>query len=249
MGVVRKMLENNYNIKSDWCLGCGNFGIMAGLKKAADELNLSEKELVLVSGVGCYAKLPYWVNCRGFVGLHGRELAVGQGIKMVDEKVKVVVLSGDGAGYGEGGNHFLHTCRRNIDLVYLVHNNGVFGLTTGQYSPTAEKGRKSKSSPLGSVEEPINPLALAIVAGAELVARAYANDINQLAEIIKKAISYPGFAFIDVVQPCVSFGRDEKDKIYYLGEEFDRFNKLKALEKAIEQDGRIACGIIYEVKK
>ena len=244
------MLGMNTRIKSDWCPGCGNFGIIAGLRKAVEELGVSSDDLVLVSGVGCYAKLPYWVNARGFVGLHGRELAVGQGMKLANNKLKVVVFSGDGAGYGEGGNHFIHACRRGVDVTYIVHNNGVFGLTTGQYSPTSEKGRKSKSSPTGSSEQALNPLAVAIASGAGFVARAYTGDLKQMAEIFSRALKHKGFAFVDVVQSCISFGREEREKICYLDSGFDKFNKIQAMEKAWEADKgeKIACGVFYEVR-
>ncbi len=231
----------------NWCAGCGDFGILAGVKKTLTELNVAPHEVVLVSGVGCFAKLPYWVKAYGFVGLHGRSLPVAQGIKLANPKLKVIAFGGDGDGYGEGGNHFLHACRRNVNIAYFVHNNEVFGLTTGQYSPTAEKGRKSKSSPLGSLEKPVNPLALALAAGATFVARAYAGNLKEMVEIMKKAIEHKGFAFVDVLQPCVSFGKDlgyYKERVYSLGTDYDCSNKIQAWEKALETE-KLACGILY----
>ncbi|MBT4650993.1 2-oxoacid ferredoxin oxidoreductase, partial [Candidatus Woesearchaeota archaeon] len=127
--------------KPNWCPGCGDFAILGGVKKALVELGVESKDAVLVSGVGCFAKLPYWVKAYGFVGLHGRSLPVAQGVKLANSKLKVLAFGGDGDGYGEGGNHFIHACRRGVDVTYIVHNNSVFGLTTGQYSPTAEQGR------------------------------------------------------------------------------------------------------------
>ncbi len=236
--------------KPNWCAGCGDYAILAGVKRALTELKIEPHEAVLVSGVGCFAKLPYWTKVYGFVGLHGRSLPVAQGIKLANPKLAVIAFGGDGDGYGEGGNHFIHACRRNIDIAYFVHNNSVFGLTTGQYSPTSEKGRKSKSSPLGSFETPINPLALAISAGAKFVARAYAGNLNELVELMKKAIQYKGFAFVDIIQPCVSFGKGPdfyKDKIYYLDKSHDSSDKGKALAKAFENE-RIPLGIFYEEK-
>ncbi len=244
---------NNYNRTEipNWCPGCGDFGILAATKKVLTELKIEPNQAFLISGVGCYAKLPYWIKTNGFVGLHGRELALGQGAKLANPNLNVLVFSGDGSGYGEGGNHFLHACRRNINVTYLVHNNAVFGLTTGQYSPTSEQGRKSKSSPAGSLEKPINPLALAISAGATFVARAYAMDLKNLIEIMKKAIQHQGFAIVDILQPCVSFAHKPdyyKEKIHYLDESYDKTNKLKALEKALEFNDKIALGIFYEEK-
>lgn len=235
----------------NWCPGCGDFNILAGVKKALAELKVNPHNAVLVSGVGCFAKLPYWIKAYGFVGLHGRSLPVAQGIKLANPKLKVLAFGGDGDGYGEGGNHFIHACRRDINIAYFVHNNSVFGLTTGQYSPTSKKGRKSKSSPGGSLEKPFNPLAIAIASGATFVARAYAGDIPQLVEFMKQAIEHNGFALVDIIQPCVSFGHDNnyyKDKIYKLEKEHDSSDKFKAMEKALECEAKekIALGVFYE---
>lgn len=236
--------------KPNWCPGCGNFSIQLAVKRALAELNIAPHQAVLASGVGCFAKIPYWTRTYGFVGLHGRTLPVAQGIKLANPELKVIAFAGDGDGYGEGGNHFIHACRRNVDLTYLVHNNIVFGLTTGQYSPTAPKGTKSKSSPLGSAEKAFNPLAVAIASGATFVARAYAGNIKELVEIIKKAMEHKGFAVVDILQPCVSFGHDYdfyNKRIYYLGNEHDASNKVKALEKAMEYEstGKFALGVFY----
>ena len=237
----------------NWCPGCGNFGIIAGVKKTLAELDFQPKDTVLVSGVGCFAKLPYWVKVNGFVGLHGRSLPVAQGVKLANPELNVIAFGGDGDGYGEGGNHFTHACRRNINLAYFVHNNGVFGLTTGQYSPASEKGRKSKSSPLGSTEKPVNPLALAISAGATFVARAYAGNLKEMVEIMKNAILHDGFAFVDIIQPCVTFNPQHafdyyNEKVYNLDDKHDPKNKLQALEKALEweKEEKFACGIFYQ---
>ncbi len=238
--------EYNREEKPNWCPGCGNYGIITAVKKTLAELNLTPENTVLVSGVGCFAKLPYWVKVNGFVGLHGRSLPVAQGVKLANPKLNVIAFGGDGDGYGEGGNHFLHACRRNVDITNIVHNNSFFGLTTGQYSPTAEKGRKSKSSLLGSTEQPINPLALAIASGATFVARAYAGHLKETVEILKKAIEHKGFAFVDIIQACVTYQPEKnleyfKDKIVYVKEEI---NKLKAMETVLKED-KIYCGIIY----
>ena len=237
---------------SNWCSGCGNYAILMGIKKSLTELHLEPHNTTLVSGVGCYAKLPYWIKVNGFVGLHGRSLPVAQGVKLANPKLNVIALSGDGAGYGEGGNHFIHACRRNVNLTYLVHNNSVFGLTIGQYSPTSSIGKKSKSSPLGSTEKPINPITLAISAGATFVARAYAGNLKQMTEKIKEAIHHNGFAFVDILQSCVTFGHKfdfYQERIYELGNDHDLTNKMMALEKAMEFESsnneKIATGIFY----
>ncbi len=240
-----------------WCSGCGDFSILTGVKKVLSELNIGPYNTVLVSGVGCFAKLPYWIKTYGFVGLHGRGLPVAQGIKLANPKLTVIAFGGDGDGYGEGGNHFIHACRRNLNICYFVHNNEVFGLTTGQYSPTSEKGRKSKSSPLGTLEKPVNPLALAISAGATFVARAYAGDLKQMVEIMKLALQHAqqekGFAVVDILQPCISFGHPNDyytERVYYLGKEHDTTHKIKALEKALECESgeKLPCGVFYSGK-
>jgi 2-oxoglutarate/2-oxoacid ferredoxin oxidoreductase subunit beta len=241
-----KLKDYNRTELPNWCPGCGNFGIITAVKKTLAELNLVPHNTILVSGVGCFAKLPYWTKTNGFVGLHGRSLPVAQGVKLANPKLNVIAFGGDGDGYGEGGNHFIHACRRNINITYLVHNNSVFGLTTGQYSPTSEKGRESKTSLLGSTESPINPLALAIASGATFVARAYAGHLKETVEILNKAINYNGFAFVDIVQPCPSYHpiidkKSYENNIIYSEEETD---KLKALKIALKED-ELYCGVIY----
>ncbi|MBT3297559.1 2-oxoacid:ferredoxin oxidoreductase subunit beta [archaeon] len=244
----------NKNEKPSWCPGCGNFAISLATKKSISELNIKPKDSVLVSGVGCFAKLPYWIKSYGFVGLHGRSLPVAQGTKLANKKLTVIAYGGDGDGYGEGGNHFIHACRRNVNITYLVHNNSVFGLTTGQYSPTSKQGKVSKSSPLGAKESPLNPIALAISSGAKFVARGYAGDINHLTGLIKKAIQFEGFAFIDILQYCPSFGHDIKyynERVYRLEDNFhDSSNKILALQKAFEieenKNDRLAIGVFYK---
>ena len=246
-----ELKEYQRSEKPNWCLGCGNFGIVRAVKKSLAELGIEPHQTVLATGVGCYAKLPYCVKANGFVGLHGRELAVAQGVKLANPNLQVIALSGDGAGYGECGNHFLHACRRNIKVTYLVHNNEVFGLTTGQYSPTSRWGKKTKASPEGAPWLPLNPLALAISAGATFVARAYAGHIKETVEIIKQAIQHPGFAFVDILQPCLSFNPEHnheyyQNKVYYLDEKnHNSGNKVLAFEKALGEENQIACGVVY----
>ena len=245
--------DYNRSEQSVWCPGCGDFAILQGVKKALTELGIAPHQAVLVSGVGCFAKLPYWVKVNGFVGLHGRALPVAQGVKLARPELQVIAFGGDGAGYGEGGNHFLHACRRNVKIAYFVHNNEIFGLTTGQYSPTSVQGKKSKSSPEGSKEKPVNPLALALAAGATFVARAYAGNMKELVEIMKAAIQYDGFAFVDILQPCVSFGHTPEfyaPKVYYLGKEHNVQDKIQAFEKSLEHERgeKIPLGIFYQLK-
>src|SRR5208283_4710807 len=198
-----------YNVKerSQWCPGCGNFGLMAALKGALAELDIATHNTVISSGIGCSGKMPHYVNCYGFEGLHGRTLPVASGIKLANHKLNVLAIGGDGDGYGIGSAHFMHIMRRNYDLTYIVHDNQIYGLTTGQASPTSQPGMKTKTTPYGVVETPFNPLASAISGGATFVARSFAGDMVHLKETLKQAIAHRGFALVDVFQPCVTFNK------------------------------------------
>ncbi|PIN76088.1 2-oxoacid ferredoxin oxidoreductase [Candidatus Woesearchaeota archaeon CG10_big_fil_rev_8_21_14_0_10_36_11] len=249
-----ELQDHNSTEKPNWCPGCGNFTILKSVQKALTELHCEPHNAVLVSGVGCFAKLPYWTKTNGFVGLHGRSLPVAQGIKLANKDLTVIAFGGDGDGYSEGGNHFIHACRRDVPITYIVHNNGVFGLTTGQYSPTSDIGKKSKSSPLGSTERPLNPLAVAIASGATFVARTYAGNMSHCVDILTKAIQHDGFALVDVIQPCLTFGKTTKyytERVYYLDDKYDPSDKSIAFIKAVESEHgqKIACGILYRETK
>jgi 2-oxoglutarate ferredoxin oxidoreductase subunit beta len=195
-------------VDPDWCPGCGDFGVLFALKQAIAELGLYPHEVMTISGIGCSSNLPGYLNTYGMHTLHGRALAVATGAQLANHEMKVVVTGGDGDGYGIGGNHFIHTMRRNIDVTYLVMDNQIYGLTTGQLSPTSTKGMKTKSTPQGSVENPINPIPLAIAAGATYVARGYTGQVRHLTDLIKGGIQHKGFALIDVFSPCVTFNHD-----------------------------------------
>jgi 2-oxoglutarate ferredoxin oxidoreductase subunit beta len=192
----------------DWCPGCGDFGVLNALKTAIAELGLYPHEVMTISGIGCSSNLPGYINTYGMHTLHGRSLAVATGAALANHEMKVVVTGGDGDGYGIGGNHFLHSMRRNIDVTYIVMDNQIYGLTTGQTSPTSIKGMKTKSTPVGSVENPINPIPLAIAAGATYVARGYTGQIRHLVGLIKAGMQHKGFALIDAFSPCVTFNRE-----------------------------------------
>ena len=195
-------------VEPDWCPGCGDFGVLAALKQAIVELGLRAHEVITISGIGCSSNLPGYINTYGMHTLHGRSLAVATGAALANHEMKVVVTGGDGDGYGIGGNHFLHTMRRNVDLTYIVMDNQIYGLTTGHTSPTSIKGMKTKSTPAGSVENSINPIPLAIAAGATYVARGYTGQIKHLVELIKGGMNHKGFALIDCFSPCVTFNRE-----------------------------------------
>ena len=192
-------------IEPDWCAGCGDFGVLNALQRACAELRLKPHEILTVSGIGCSSNLPGYFNSYGMHTLHGRSLPVATGAKLGNDELTVIVTGGDGDGYGIGGNHFIHTSRRNIDLTYIVMNNQVYGLTTGQVSPTSILGMKTKSTPFGSVEMPVNPITAAIMAGATFVARGFSGDVRHLSDLMVKAIQHKGFALLGRVQPMRHF--------------------------------------------
>ncbi len=243
-----------YNTKDDnaWCPGCGNFAILDSIKKAAAELEIAPENLMVVSGIGQAAKTPHYIRANGFNGLHGRALPPAQGIKMANKNLKVIITSGDGDAYGEGGNHFIHTIRRNMDITQIVHDNQIYGLTKGQGSPTTAMGQKTSMQFEGVMQQPLNPLALAIAAGATFVARTFTGEREQLVYILKEAINHKGYALIDILQPCVTFNKINtfkwyKDRIYKLEEGYNPSDKSKAFEKALQfGDEGIPTGIIYK---
>ena len=201
-------------VDPDWCPGCGDFGVLAALKQAIAELGLQPHEVMIISGIGRSSNLPGYVNTYGMHTLHGRALAVATGAQLANHDLKIVVTGGDGDGYGIGGNHFLHSMRRNVDLTYVVMNNQVYGLTTGQLSPTSVKGMNTKSTPFGSVENPINPIPLAIAAGATYVARGFTGQQKHLVELIKGGVQHRGFALIDTFSPCVTYNHDNTHEFF-----------------------------------
>lgn len=238
--------------KPDWCPGCGNFGIQMALKQAVSELELDPAKTVLVSGIGCAPKIAQWVNVSGFQSIHGRTLPVATGIKLANHDLNVICTAGDGDFYGIGGNHFIHSARRNMDMTCLVHNNQIYGLTKGQASPTSDKGSKSKSTPLGVIEVPTRPLSLAIASGATFVARSFAGDIPHLKEMIMEAHKHRGFAIIDILQPCVTFNKINtydwfRERVYKLEEDgHDPTDKIAAFKRAEEWDTKIPVGVYYK---
>ncbi len=198
----------------DWCPGCGDFGVLSALKQALAELGLYPHEVMVISGIGCSSNIPGYINAYGMHTLHGRALAVATGAQLANHTLKVIATGGDGDGYGIGGNHFIHSMRRNVDLTYIVMDNQIYGLTTGQISPTSIKEMKTKSTPFGSVENPINPIPLAIAAGATYVARGYTGQIKHLVNLIKGGIQHKGFALIDAFSPCVTYNHDNSHEFF-----------------------------------
>ncbi|TMB30488.1 MAG: 2-oxoacid:ferredoxin oxidoreductase subunit beta [Deltaproteobacteria bacterium] len=236
----------------DWCPGCGDFGVLNALKIALSELGLQPHDVLTISGIGCSSNLPGYINTYGMHTLHGRALAVATGAQLANHKLKVVVTGGDGDGFGIGGNHFLHVMRRNVDLAYLVMDNQIYGLTTGQLSPTSRRGMKTKTTPEGSVEDPVNPIPMAIACGATYVARGYSGNQKHLVGLVKGAIEHRGFAFVDVFSPCVTYNKDNTHdffkertkKLEDLGHDPTDFHA--ALDRAREWDETIPIGLFYK---
>ena len=254
---MTEMNESNiYNSPDEiaWCPGCFNNSILKALKQALADLDIPPHQLAFSSGIGQAAKLPHYIKCNLFNGLHGRALPVAQGIKLANHDLKVIAEGGDGDGYAEGGNHFIHAIRRNIGLTYLVHNNQVYGLTKGQTSPTSEVGYISTTTPLGNFNFPEQPLTLAIASECSFVARGFAGDVDQLTELIIEAIKNPGFSLIDILQPCITFNKVNtfkwyKDRVCKLPADYDPYDKAAAFVKAQEWGEKIPTGIIYKNRR
>ena len=252
--VQLKAKDFKSKIKPDWCAGCGDFGVLTCLQKTCAALGIGPHQIVTVSGIGCSSNFPGYFNAYGMHTIHGRALAVAAGVKLANHELTVVVTGGDGDGYGIGGNHFTHTARRNIDLTYLVMNNQIYGLTTGQISPTSCLGMKTKSTPFGGIEIPVNPITSAIMNGATFVARAFSADGKQLVDLMTKAIEHKGFALIDIFSPCVTFNHDNdyaffKERIKKLEDEgHDPGDWKAACEKALIWGDTIYTGLFLQLE-
>ncbi|MFA7283266.1 MAG: 2-oxoacid:ferredoxin oxidoreductase subunit beta [Candidatus Omnitrophota bacterium] len=239
-----------------WCPGCGDFGILNAVKSALAALGREPRDVLLVSGIGQAAKMPHYVKANCFNGLHGRALPAAAAAKIVNPGLTVIVATGDGDCYGEGGNHFIHNIRRNVDITVIVCNNQIYGLTKGQASPTTDLGYETKVQVEGVILDPIHPLEMAVALGCGFVARGYSADSGGLAGLISEGIKYKGFSLIDVLQPCVSFNKKNtyswyKERIYDISGEkgYDPQDKMSAYRKAAEWGERIPVGIIYRAAR
>jgi 2-oxoglutarate ferredoxin oxidoreductase subunit beta len=271
-----KMTDFKTDVFADWCPGCGDFGIMTALQMALAEMGLPSDQVVIVSGIGCSGKEPHNVKTYGVHTLHGRALPFATGIKLANPDLVVIAIGGDGDGLGIGVGHFVNTGRRNLDITYIIHNNGVYGLTKGQASPTLRLGLKTKAIPKANINEAVNPIALALVSGYTFVARSYAYNVKHLKDTIIQGIQHKGLAFIDVLQPCPTYndintkdwyaGEDRKDPktgkpqsrlygleetgfdpiVHDLAEDFKK--KVAAMEKAEEWGDRIPIGLFYKTE-
>lgn len=248
---------NDYecSYENKWCPGCGNFDILDSMKTAFVDLSIPPDKLLIVSGIGQAAKTPHFLKCNMFHALHGRALPLATGAKIVNNDLTIVVNSGDGDCYGEGGNHFMSAVRRNIDLTILVHDNKVYGLTKGQASPTTDPGVITKHQPYGVVVAPFNPLAVALSLGAGFVARGSSGNKPQLAHLIREGMRYKGFALINILQPCVSFNRTNtfawyKKRVYDLQDKgHDPEDFQRALDLSFQWGDSIPTGILYKKQK
>jgi len=250
--IQKKFTDYNTPHTPTWCPGCGNYGIWTALRMAVAELGWEPHEFLVVYGIGCSGNMANIIKSYGFHGLHGRALPVAIGAKLANQKLKVIALGGDGDGYGEGGNHFIHALRGNVDITYIVHDNQVYGLTKGQMAPTTEKGEITSSTPEGVIDQPINPPALAIAAGGTFVAQGFAGDTRQLTDLIKQGIEHPGFAHLNVLQPCVTFNHHNTfpwflKRVYKLEEQkYQPNDKVLAFKKALEWGDKIPTGVFYK---
>lgn len=244
-----KIDDYKNDVPVQWCPGCPNFGILNALKAALTALGKQPHECCLVSGIGQAAKLPHYLRCNFFNGLHGRALPAALGIHVANPSLTTIVVTGEGDCYGEGGNHFLHTLRRNPDITVVVHNNEFYALTKGQASPTTRVGEKRSLQVHGVEITPLNMPAIAIVQDCTFVARGFAVDGDHLKSLLVEAIGHPGLSVVEVIQPCITWGTHPvswyRERVYTLGDDYDPADRKAALEKAMETGERIATGILY----
>ncbi len=247
------MADFKGRVDPDWCPGCGDFGVLAAVQKALVELQIPKHEVATISGIGCSSNFPGFIETYGMHTLHGRSLPVATGMKLANHAMTVLVTGGDGDGFGIGCGHFVHAMRRNVDLTYIVMDNQIYGLTTGQTSPTSRIGMKTKSMPYGNIETPLNPIAMALAAGATFVARGFSGEQKHLTELIKRAIEHKGFSFIDVFSPCVTYNRDNtfqwfRPRVKKLEDnaEYDPSDWSAAMEKSLLWGEEIPIGRFFE---
>lgn len=238
-----------------WCPGCGHFGAVAATQRALTNLGLAPHEVVAVTGIGCSGKYNYYLGSNGFNSMHGRSLPVAQAIKIANRDLTVISAGGDGDGYGIGIGHFIHAMRRNVDITYIVMDNHIYGLTTGQASPTSKKGFVTKTTPFGSAEYPIRPLELAVAAGGGFIAQGFSGDIKQLTAIIEAAIQHKGFSYVNVYSPCVTFNKDEtyewwRENLVNLDDDpdYDNTSRQAAFQKVHEARGLVR-GIVFREER
>jgi 2-oxoglutarate/2-oxoacid ferredoxin oxidoreductase subunit beta len=254
-GPALKMAVGKSDTKPTWCPGCGDYGVVAAIEMALKRLAIPSHEVVLVSGIGCSSNLPHFLSSYGFHAIHGRSLPVAEGIRWANHQLTVVATGGDGDGFGIGAGHFVHAMRRNVDMTYVVMDNQIYGLTTGQASPTSMMGHKTKSTPDGVIENPIDPIALALAAGATYVARGFSGDVKHMADLVANGIQHKGFAFVDALSPCVTYNKLNtfdwfRQRIYKLENAgHDPTNLSGAFSRALEWGEKIPIGLFYRTDR
>ena len=234
-----------------WCPGCGDYAVLKAVQSFLPDLGLRRENIVFVSGIGCSSRFPYYLDTYGMHSIHGRAPSIATGIATAREDLSVWVVTGDGDALSIGGNHLIHALRRNVNFKILMFNNQIYGLTKGQASPTSDQGFVTPTTPWGAMLPPEHPLALAVACDCSFVARGFAGDGEHLAGLIAKAIRHPGFALVDILQPCVTFNKVNtyqwyKERVYKLPEDYDPSDRQAALAKALEWGERIPIGVIYQ---
>jgi len=242
-------------IKPTWCPGCGDFGVVASIEMALKRLKIPSKDVVIVSGIGCSSNLPHFLSSYGFHGIHGRSIPLAEGIRWGNHELTVIATGGDGDGFGIGAGHFIHAMRRNVKLTYVTMDNQIYGLTTGQASPTSTLGAKTKSTPFGVIEYPLDPVALALASGATYVARGFSGDVKHLSDLVAGAIQHKGFAFVDVFSPCVTYNKINtfdffRQRLYKLESSgHNPSDIVAAWQRSLEWGDKIPIGLFYSVDR
>ncbi len=234
-----------------WCPGCGDFGVLASLYNMLAGAKVEPQNLVVVSGIGCSGRTPGFIKSYGFHAVHGRVLPVALGVKVANPSLEVIAVGGDGDGFAIGGGHIPHAARRNPDITYIVMDNATYGLTKGQYSPTSPVGYEAGSTPYGNIEQPLNPIAMLITYGATFVAQGYSGKPKELTEILSRALAHKGFAFVNVISPCITFYNTYKvipPRLAAIPGDHDVTDRLKALELALQTE-RLQLGVFYQVER
>lgn len=253
--VLAKDYKKVFSEEITWCAGCGDYGILAGLQQALAGIGIPPHRVMVSSGIGCGSKLPDYIKANGWQTLHGRALPNAQGFKMVHHEMTVLAVTGDGDGIGEGGNHWLHAMRRNVDFTHIIQDNQTYGLTKGQVAPTSPSGFIGGTTPEGSLEAQANPVTLALAAGATFVARAFSGDVKQMVAILQEAIQHRGYALVDILQPCVTWNRHAysydwfRQRVYKLDESHDRGDIGEAFHRGLEWGDRIPTGVFFQTSR
>lgn len=250
---IKDYRENSQD--STWCPRCGDFAVVAGMQRALVSLGLKPHQVVAVTGIGCSGKFNYYLGANGFNSMHGRSLPVAQAVKIANRDLTVISAGGDGDGYGIGVGHFVHACRRNVDITYVVMDNHIYGLTTGQTSPTSKKGFKTKTTPYGAAEYPVRPLELALASGCGFVAQGFSGDVKNLQKIFEAAIQHKGFSLVNVFSPCVTFNKEEtyewwRENLTNLSEleGYDPTDRVQAFRTVYERNS-LVTGIVFQQER